>query len=491
MNWADKLDSFGRRLLFAMGHNPDVLMTTFNPITELLKTGDFVEDYKDLKGFNLTSVCKAAVVCQMAVYDASGGPDGDGKRKGLRRQWYAWFKTRLAQPFSTQVGEPEFKDRNWNGRMSQVYSCLVDNAGVTYCDLWVDDASRMMERWHARLFSGCHIVIAVEKDSLFSDFKAAASALGAVTLVSGKGKQSKAATEKMLREHFGWRPDYQPFSQDEPLIVLHISDHDCDGEAVIGPTFGEQARRYTEHILEARVGIKPENVSDWPNSWYEVKVTNAGYVRWAEREGLFMAECVACGHKWPVKGIGSDAFVPWHECPTCSSDTSLVVKLYGLIVDQPHGLEVEAMPTRNYYKLLVDALLQVLPFDYILSKLRDECTADPYDAAQRIRLDVLENNKSYQALLREFDRLEEIKSDFEYRIHDQLAELGDPLVHDWRNDDEDPEPEAYRQWVHGANDYTGPWRPFRKSDRTEKLVEHLREAYAGTISDFEQEEVEF
>jgi hypothetical protein len=397
MNWYNKLNATQRELLIAMGYN--WLPSDHNPITRALESGDFLERFDHKITRNRTQMSRLAVICQMAIYDNERGPDGDGARKGLRRQWYSWYKTRFAQPYHKGIDPgKEFNGTGWSGRMSQTYGWLVDNLDVTYRDLWVDDASRMMERWYNRLFHGCNIIVAVEKDSLFADFKAAAHALGAVSLLSGKGKNSKAATEKLLREHFGWDGYHNPFTDDEPLIILHISDHDFDGEAVIGPTFAEQARRYTNHILEARVGVKPQHVEDWVASWYDVKVNNSGYIRWAETEGLFLASCDFCGNEWPAKSHNP-------TCPECNSIISFEVE-----TNQPHGFEVEALPTRAYYALLVKALLEALSFDYIVEKLRDECRADEHTAASDIQAGILEKNQDYQNLLAEFDRLEEIKA---------------------------------------------------------------------------------
>jgi hypothetical protein len=485
MNWSSKLDGFGREILSALGHDPNWLPTDHNPITRALQSPDFVQNYSHITHFNRTSLSKVATICQMAVYDAGDGPENDGKSKALRRHWYAWYKVHFAQPLHAQLDpNTEFNGTAWAGRLSQIYGYFVDEMDVTYRRLWVDDASRMMERWWETLFRGCNIIVAVEKDSLFADFKTAAHALGAKSLLSGKGKNSKAATEKLLREHFGWRDTFDPFSSDEPLIILHISDHDCDGEAIIGPTFGEQARRYTNHIREARVGIRPEQVDNWPASWYEVKVTNSGYTKWAERQALFAVECVTCGYQWPAQGIS-------HSCPQCYLDIILTIKVNGRIAKQPHGLEVEALPTRNYYALLVDALLEALPFEYIVEKLRDECTANARRAAEQIAEGIFESNDTYQALLREFDRLEEIKADFEQRVKDKLEALGEPHIEDWRDDDDDPKPDDYRQYLKQANDWTGPWRPFRTQDRTNSLIKWLKENEHHTIEGFKNEVVEW
>jgi len=491
MRWENLLDSFGHSILEALGEDPYYLPTDHNPITQALKDSQFIEKYGDMPGFSRASLARAAVLCQMVIFDASGGPDEDGDAKALRRHWYQYFKTEFAQPLAHLLGDVTINaqgvavvnDLAWTQRLSTTYAYFVDRCGVTYKDLWVKDASRMMESFWDVLFRGCHIVLCVEKDSLFDDFIAAAKALGAKAAYSGKGKTSKAATEKLLRDAFGWRKDYDPFSFENPLIIIHLSDFDFDGEAVIGPTFGEQARRYTQWVVEARIGIEPKQVTneglELPDKWYIVKTSNNGYVRWAERQALYHARC-ECGHVWAVQGING------HYCPVCQSPVELDARR-----DDPHGLEVEALKTRDYYGLVVTALLEVLPIDYIIDKLRDECVANSYDAAREVTEDVLAQNPDYQRLLQEFDRLNEIKQEFEDQVRDELEAVAAPHEEDWRDDDDDPTEEDFQKHVVSATDYTGPWRPFRKSDRTAELVKWLREEAEDTIQELAAEPIEW
>lgn len=366
----------------------------------------------------------------------------------------------------------------------------------------MEDASRMMERFQGSLFSRCHIVVAVEKDSLFADFTTAAKALGARTVYSGKGKSSKAAIEKLLREHFqwgaGWSDNPDPFSVDKPLIILHISDHDFDGEAVIGPTFAEQARRYTPHVLEARVGIMPEHVDEslWTEKWYQIKLSNSGYVTWAESKALFLAECMDCGHHWPVVGAKhSDFYHYWENCPECNG-YPLAIEVEVKAGDPAFGFEVEALKTRDYYGLLVDALLRVLSFDYIVERLRDECRASAWEAAESIKEEVLKDNQSYQDLLKEFDRLEEVKAEFESRVRDTLSELGEPHINDWRGtpyqaDQYNPVPSNFRSHVIDADGWVEAWRPFKVSERTRSLTMFLHTNEAVTIQEFIDESLDW
>lgn len=496
MDWSQYLDEFGRTLLRDLGEDPDRLPGEYNPILRALEdAGDFVAQAQEIEGFSRVALSRMAVLCQMAVFDHQRGPEQDGKCKGLRRHWYSYFKTKFAQPLAFALGDyktngqgiKEIDDRIWAGRLSETYGAFVDTGEITYKQMWVEDASRMMaENWQT-LFSGCHIIIAVEKDSLFSDFVAPAKALGARAIYSGKGKSSKAAIEKCLRDHFYWSENSSPFSPDSPLIILHISDYDYDGEQVIGPTFGEQAHRYTDCLFEARVGIEPDDVTGegygWDDKWYSVKVSNKGYQDWANVKALFMANCLDCGHQWPVMGTGSDVWHEHHQCPRCKSTAAALT----LGQDTPHGFEVEALPTRSYYGLLVDALLTVLPFDYIVGRLRDECQANAYNAVSEIAEEIFKANESYQALLAEFDRLEAIKQEFEDKVKLGLQALAEPHKDDWRDLEDDPEPGEYRRHVQEANDWSGPWWPFSEALRTEELAEWVKESATDTIEEFESE----
>ena len=490
MNWYRLIDGFGRQLLSHLGEDPNDLPTDHNPVTRALQDPDFVSNYDHIPGFNRIALSRLATICQMIVFDEQGGPEGDDQPKALRRHWYSWYKVDFAQPLAQQLGDFKtngsgvqvMNDLAWSARLSVTYAAFVDNNDVTYTDLWVEDASRMIERIGQRLFRKCHIIVAVEKDSLFGDFQAAAKALGARAVYSGKGKSSKAAIEKLLRETFGWSEGYDPF-RDDPLIILHISDYDYDGEQVIGPCFADQAHRYVDNILEARVGVQPENVIDKGHDptekWYQVKIGNKGYQDWARHSAMFLATCWQ-GHQFPVVAAHNQYDGLDHECPHCGTPANLIK----IGDDTAYGFEVEALRTRDYYSLLVYALLKVLDFEYILEQLRDECMADVYDAAQKVLQDVLDNNDSYIALLEEFDRLEEIKQKFERDVQETLINAGQPHQNDWWDEEDDPEVQDFVDYVVQSNDWSGAWRPFSTQVRTDKLTEWLEENEEDTIRDF-------
>lgn len=326
----------------------------------------------------------------------------------------------------------------------------------------------MMRGFWDQLFNGANIAVAVEKDSLFGDFVTAAQALGAKALISGKGKQSKAATEKLLRDHFGWEDGWSSFTAERPLRVIHVSDYDYDGHQVIGPTFGEQARRYTPHVDEARIGIQPDQVpvDQWGNKSYKVKVSHRGSQNWAAQRALFSAGCQSCGHNWLMIG-----FDQRESCPNCQADPTDVV----IDAGQPAGFEVEALTTRTFYPHFVDALLTLVPFGEIVERLRDECRPDPYNASDRVTDELLKGNTAYQETLAEMQALQESIDGFRGRVNRHIYKEAEGRREDYYDMGDDPSPDDFRGFVREATDGTNPWRPFSQHDRTQALIEDLRE----------------
>lgn len=505
VNWQGFINGFGRAVLRQVGIDLDQgegLPVDYNPITRALRNDpEFISRIEGFEGFYRNELAKLATVCQMVVYDYQGGPDGDQKPKMIRRHWYAWFKTHFAQPFAEQLGDYEivsgihvYNDLKWTKLLSVTLAWFVDEGGVTYQDLWVKDDSRMVARLERELFQNANIIVAVEKDSLFNDVKPIAQSLGARVIISGRGKNSKAATEKILRDFYGWRAPYEleynwntgfyerpqeVFGHDKPLVILHLSDYDFDGEAVIGPTFGEQARRYTPDVLEARIGIQPRAVSDLAEATYQVKVSNKGYVSWAKEKAIFLASCGNCGEQQYVVGELNGHADRW--CPTCGNAWNEI----RVGEDPALGLEVEALPTNAYRPLIVDALLQVMDFWYIVQKLREEATADAWQASEAIMNAILNENEDYQELLGElerYERLEQLRQEFQQQILDTFYSLGSNMedLYDWQGDD--PEVQDFVDHVaNDSTDFASPWRPFDRWERTQLLTADMGETFEDLI----------
>ncbi len=485
-DWEPLLPEGGRRLLDHFGRDLD---EDENPFTDLIAEDvRRFQDAVELFDVSIKDVAKSVIVAQMKIFDAHGGPEEDGEAKQIRRHWYVFYKTKFAIPYSKVLGEDMQNDDKWGTRwfkrMSTIYGELVETYLVTYLDLWVEDGSRKTESFLERLFEDCNIIVAVEKDSLIADFENAARSLGAQTIYSGKGKSARAAIERLLRIDFEWSEDHDPFTEEDPLIIIHVSDFDYDGEQVIGKTFAQQARRYSEHVVEARIGINPQQVDStvWTDSWYEVKVKkNKAYQLWADTMALRVVRCNDCGVVW-IRNLVQD--LEEEECSNCG--------MFELVVDpEAYGFEVEALRTRAYYPVFVDALLSVLDFDYIIEKLRDECIADTELAAEGVLEVIRGENETYQALLDEFRRLEAIKDQFETGVIYALEDAGRPYVGDWRDLEDDPTPEEYQGHVEGSGNWTGPWRPFDQDLRTAELEKWLLENEEDLIGHFKQERIIF
>ncbi len=478
MDWEYKLKDRDYNLLDLVGDGVD---SQINPISLAAKTGTLQKALGE--GYTIKEICRLATICQMIIYDISGGPDEDSQPKPLRRHWYSWFKTEFAQPFSHLLGQDiqgtAWGDR-WSSYLSQTYANLVDNEDITYLDLWVKDGSRMIKHFWEGLFSGANIILCVEKDSLFEDFIAPAQALGAKCLYSGKGKSSKAAIEKVLRGVFSWSEDYDPF-EDNPLYVLHISDFDYDGEAVIGPTFAEQCRRYTGNIIEARIGVDPQDLLEkgyeLNENWYQVKLGRKVYREWAAKKAIKILRCEECEALFLSQKQSA-------ECLTCGG-----VTLWYQPDENAFGYEVETMRTRDYHSLIVDALFRMIPLDELINRLREDCIADLELATDAITDEVVSNHIGYQELLSQARGLEERMEAYRTKIKNHFWNEGEGHASDWEGAEEDPGEDDFIRHVESSNQWTEAWKPFSTEERTTRMVTWFSEEFNDDIEEFLGEEV--
>lgn len=490
-DWTSKLDTFGKAVLEMLGY--EYLPSDRNLITDALAQDaeGFVAQCETLPDYSKAAMCRAVVVFQMPLYDRIQGPDEDSKPKGLRRHWYHYFKVKFAQKYGAVLGEADddgdVDNRRWSQIQSQTYGHLVDRVDVTYLDLWVKDDSRHPHVNYTQLFENANIMLAVEKASLLNDYKEVGERIGAKVVFSGDGQPSKANIEKILMDVFNWAPSHyewqynyqtgqdehvwvpEPF-EDNPLVILHISDHDFAGEEVIGPTFAEQARRYTHNIIEARVGIKPAQVAveDQMTEWFVHKQSHTGYQKWTQTKGLWKATCSVCGTEFPVVGIKDEYGDITHWCPECGGNAQAIVPKD----DRAYGFEVEALKTWEYDQYIVEALLECIPYDVIVKNLRRDCKADPWIAAQNASRELANKNQGFVELEEEIRRLEEVRNEFFNTIAEGLQTQGSPRVSDWENDPWKPyeqEPPQDEFINHVVKKGYGTWRPFRQDDRTAKL----------------------
>ena len=512
ISWFDSglLDDFGRTFLRAIGY-PDTFALRYeikstgkNVVVEALRKDPrgFVEKLKACNplGDGMDQVSRLVVLCQMVLYDFEGGPEGDWTEKSLRRHWYAYFK-QFSQMFGKALGKTKLNaqgveqidDVQWAARLSNTYSGFVNSRFVTYRDLWVKDASRMfMAMPYNRLFPGFTFVVAVEKDSQYDDFVGAAKAAGASGIVSGKGKMSMAASELFITQ-MGWSEEENPF---KVFSVLSLSDHDFDGEAVIGPTFAQQIRRYLDRVYEERIGVMPyqvEAASDNPwDSSYKVKTNNNGYIKWSFENALFWAVCDNCGHEQFTVGLSNVEYgavpgkrqevaisgVGRDECSRCAGE--LIVDRQSL--EEPHGYEVEALRSSEYYRSIARALLRQLDFDFVVEEIRKSVVPESYVVSQQVREQVLDQNNRYQKILEAIDVLEQARAALEDQMQNHIQPVAEETIdatrEEWQRLGEDPQPEDYEDHIvqqAPSGEYARAWQPFSLTERNRWVAGRLTE----------------
>jgi hypothetical protein len=459
----------------------------------------FVEIASRLNGKdqpNLDGCCRAAALMQMYIYDRIGGPDSTFKGRGIRRHWYAYFK-QFSQylAFATgktktgQMGVAEMNDIQWSGRLSQIYAGWVQSKRVTYQDLWVEDSSRMYRVFSEPLYPTLRVILAVEKDSQFDDFEGVARALGASALISGKGKQSAAATEKMLRE-LGWGSPYNSNPFPDGIVVISVSDYDTDGEQVIAPTHAEQMRRYVDDVKEIRVGITPlqvhtnseGNLDEVWNKSYQLKLSNSSYREWADLKAIFLATCSECGNRQPVMGTDMKEFLEYASlacCTRCGSSLNIEKDDY----DVPHGYEVEALNMVEQHRDLVHALLQRVSWDKIVDELRKLAIPDPYSVTGVLVGKIAQQNVDMDKVQRIISILEDQIHSAEMKLRDLASgDVSDALSdmhHILVSEGGDPTVEEFNRYVmnNSGSRWVSAWRPFNIGDRQQLALDLIEMNY--------------
>lgn len=147
--------------------------------------------------------------------------------------------------------------------------------------------------------------------------------------------------------------------------------------------------------------------------------------------------------------------------------------------DAAHGFEVESLRSSDYYRAMVDALLQSVDLDTIIQSLRMACVPDSYNIVDRFARHHLYANEDYQRINRAIQTLREAQSAFEQEIIAQITPAVDETIEDTRNEwmilEDDPDAENFREHVvdAGRNGYGYPWRPFDTDVRNEYIYDQI------------------
>jgi hypothetical protein len=468
------------------------------------------------------AILHAFVVCQTACLNTMNGPIGDGALGTIRQRWYVsknpramgfkmvamalerhlvqsadvvlvpdekpaqkarrqgakrvefkvnWSKTDekvLAEELGRDPRVHIWPKQEWGRAYAQKHSQLLVelvNAGLTYEQLWVEDFSRRTFT-NSPLVPEFYGVLVLEKEGLVPHFEGFCRAAGVPILVGMSGNNSFATTEAILNQNFrSWSGKLEP-TEEHPLHLFCISDHDYAGHVPVQGGVLTQFERYLPgKVVLHRVGIMREQLRDLGKGLlahaYEFDADhNAAYREWADEEGIWVG-------------------------------------------DKCYGIEVEALMPSEFIPYLIDAIVEALGGDEALRE-RLALMAEP--DWWRVKEQVNGNLAQLSELYRRLKALEEWA---ETERHDEVErpvdEWSSPILDDedgWRAEPEvveaiEEKVAEQRESVdfgafaeHVAGKGWSAWRPVSSEAATDAVVavfedhhEREREILAYQIDD--------
>lgn len=205
--------------------------------------------------------------------------------RSQRNFWYS-----VVKPCLDKLGKLSPQDdtedalTGWDKKLSKYLSEMVSEGKLTYQDIMIFDESR---NYNVPVYSFSpysNIIVACEKDTIYSIVEDISRLLGC-SCISSKGLCSLGAMEQLIRKI--------QLSKDEPLteiILLILSDYDPTGYN-IADTLAEHAKTIlrvlgSECVVKSkRIGIVPEQLTEdeIKNNMYTPK--RKGIEKWMELTG--------------------------------------------------------------------------------------------------------------------------------------------------------------------------------------------------------------
>lgn len=182
--------------------------------------------------------------------------------RSQRNFWYS-----VVKPCLDKLGKLSFEDdtedalTGWDKKLSKYLSEMVSAGYLTYQDIMIFDESR---NYNVPLYDFSpysNIIVACEKDTIYSIVKDISRLLGC-SCISSKGLCSLGAMEQLIRKI--------QLSKNEPLteiVLLILSDYDPTGYS-IADTLEEHAKTILRVlgsdcvVKSKRIGIVPEQLTD-------------------------------------------------------------------------------------------------------------------------------------------------------------------------------------------------------------------------------------
>lgn len=253
----------------------------------------------------------------------------------LRSLWYTLVKPSLDKLgaleksyfTSERVKQKDIgKVPDWDGLMSKYLVQLVDDRWTSYEELAIIDGSRQRRPPRKQSLSvrsvetvGVHhpnLVLFTEKDTIYGIVESIAALYG-ISVLSGSGKPSYAATENLIRKMIG-HPKFQVGCD---ITILTLTDYDPSGYIISTAVVKQMAKVSATlpkvgKVAYRRLGLEPEQLTPEELAKNTYTPAPAGLKKWFEETG----------------GVN----------------------------DKPLGLELDALPISRIRDLFVDGLQAVI-----------------------------------------------------------------------------------------------------------------------------------
>jgi hypothetical protein len=202
-------------------------------------------------------------------------------------------------------------------------------------------------------------------------------------------------------------------------------------------------------------------------------VTNRGYKDWAEQNALYWVTCKACGHEQYIVSLTEGS-----KCFNCGGDEFEITEAS---FEEPHGFEVEALKSSDYYRYMVKSLLTFIDFEYIVHELRANTFPDQYTVVSRLTEDKIEDVEELQRIQRAIDKLEQEKNDIIRMVREELEKLtateSDNHERELYEMEDDPTQHQFETHVELAaiNRDGRIWRPFSVEVRNQAVMRYVKD----------------
>jgi hypothetical protein len=223
----------------------------------------------------------------------------------LRSLWYTLLKPALDRLGALEPGyfTPDrvksLKDvgkvPDWDGLASKYLAELVEAGITSYDELGIIDGSRQRREPRGQTLPvnnvaivGVHhpnLLLFTEKDTIYSIVESIAALYG-ISVLSGSGQPSYAATENLIREMV----NHQNFATSSNIYILTLTDYDPAGYTISQSVIDQVARvaatlPQVGEVFYERLGLEPGQLSDAERARNTYTPAPTGLEKWFAQTG--------------------------------------------------------------------------------------------------------------------------------------------------------------------------------------------------------------